>query len=139
MTIKQPIVFEESSRDWYHEPRTFLDVIRCRLGWHQRITRAQDGKNFVSRCSCGGLEFDRDGYWMDVKKVGRRKGKEKPEGLTWRCMVCNGMRPDAKISVAHKSHPLIEDPFIKTTLNVRYCNDRPDCINRALAPGPWKG
>lgn len=51
--------------------------------------------------------------------------------LTWRCDICREMRPDAAISV-HKVD-LTPDGLPPGTMvrNVKYCNDRPSCKQRA--------
>src|SRR5881628_473134 len=51
--------------------------------------------------------------------------------LTWTCMVCGAERPDAKISVLHVPIPGLEAQFPGTRTNVRYCNDRIDCMTDA--------
>lgn len=48
------------------------------------------------------------------------------DSMTWTCHVCGDERPDAKISVA--KHPLGI-----AVVNVRFCNDRPDCAAKAIA------
>jgi len=70
------IYFHPGSRDWYREPRGRWDVWRCKRGKHQRITRALHLGKVVCRCSCGGIELDYSGYWMETNQVGRRKGGE---------------------------------------------------------------
>ena len=51
-----------------------------------------------------------------------------PSSLTWTCHVCREERPDAKISV-------LVVPFemngVRGQQNVRYCNDRPECLEGA--------
>jgi hypothetical protein len=59
--------------------------------------------------------------------------------MTWTCMVCSDERPDALISVAHRPIPNLESMFPDARVNVRYCNDRPECAGVAHAPGPWSG
>ena len=49
--------------------------------------------------------------------------------LTWKCHICGEERPDAKISVLSK--PLIVNGQSYGTQNIRYCNDRPKCIEGA--------
>ena len=50
--------------------------------------------------------------------------------IEWTCHVCGDLRPDDKISVYST-----EKPFGTTGVmmkqNVRYCNDRPSCIEGA--------
>lgn len=48
--------------------------------------------------------------------------------LEWRCHVCGDTRPDAKISV-YSTIKMIGR--VETQQNVRYCNDRPACIEGA--------
>ena len=52
--------------------------------------------------------------------------------LTWKCHVCGEERPDRFISVfktdISKQHGLPEGTMIQ---NVRYCNDRINCIEKA--------
>lgn len=48
--------------------------------------------------------------------------------LEWRCHVCQDIRPDALISVLSSSKSIGGVPV---TMNVRYCNDRPACIEGA--------
>ena len=52
--------------------------------------------------------------------------------LTWKCHVCGAERPDAQISVFTRD--LSEDsglPEGTMLMNVRYCNDKPECIEGA--------
>jgi hypothetical protein len=48
--------------------------------------------------------------------------------LTWTCHVCGETRSDDKISVQSKT---VEVNGIVIKQNVRYCNDRPACIEGA--------
>ena len=50
---------------------------------------------------------------------------------TWKCHICGEERPDAKISVLTK--PLIINGQVVPggQQNIRYCNDRPACIEGA--------
>ena len=48
--------------------------------------------------------------------------------VTWTCHVCGAVRPDAKISVLTKQRMMGRVPFEE---NVRYCNDRAECIEGA--------
>lgn len=57
--------------------------------------------------------------------------------MTWTCMICKADRPDAQISVAYRPLAGMEDMFPEARANVRFCNDNPDCIAEANAPGPW--
>lgn len=49
--------------------------------------------------------------------------------LTWTCHVCHEERPDERISVLSTTKMLESD--IPVQMNVRYCNDRPACIDGA--------
>ena len=61
----------------------------------------------------------------------RHQHKREEEMAMWRwtCHVCNRERPDAKISVYSK--PLVINGQVVGTQNIRYCNDNPECIQRA--------
>lgn len=62
------------------------------------------------------------------------------DAMTWTCMVCRDERPDARISVAYRPTPGMEDRFPDgARMNVRYCNDRPACAAVAHERGPWVG
>ena len=49
-----------------------------------------------------------------------------PKTLAWKCHVCGEERPDAQISVYSK--PLVINGQECGQMNVRYCNDRQECI-----------
>lgn len=49
--------------------------------------------------------------------------------LTWKCHICNEERPDDKISVLSK--PLLVNGLPCGEQNIRYCNDRPACLEGA--------
>ncbi len=49
--------------------------------------------------------------------------------LKWKCHICKEKRPDDKISV--RSNPLVINGRSMGEQNVRYCNDRPACIEGA--------
>ena len=51
--------------------------------------------------------------------------------LTWKCHICHEERPDDKISVLSK--PIIINGQVVPggQQNIRYCNDRPACIEGA--------
>lgn len=51
--------------------------------------------------------------------------------LTWTCHICGEERPDDKISVLSK--PLVINGQVAPggQQNIRYCNDRPACIEGA--------
>jgi hypothetical protein len=49
--------------------------------------------------------------------------------LTWTCHVCGEERPDARISVFTTDvSALFGLPAGTVKENVRYCNDRPECV-----------
>lgn len=52
--------------------------------------------------------------------------------LTWKCHICSRHRPDSKISV-HQTDVSEKYNLPKGTTkqNVRYCNDNPDCVEKA--------
>lgn len=52
--------------------------------------------------------------------------------ITWKCHICDEERPDSKISV-HTSDASSKYGLPPGTMkmNVRFCNDKPDCIKKA--------
>lgn len=58
--------------------------------------------------------------------------------MTWTCNVCGDERPDAIISVAKRPGPNLSDR-VRPVWNIRYCNDRPACVEHAKAEGEWLG
>lgn len=50
--------------------------------------------------------------------------------LTWTCHICKEARPDRYISVVTKPFKF-PDSEVTITENVRYCNDRSECIEGA--------
>ena len=48
---------------------------------------------------------------------------------TWKCHICGEERPDDKISVFKK--PLMFNGQELGEQNIRYCNDKPDCLTKA--------
>jgi len=48
---------------------------------------------------------------------------------TWKCHICGEERPDDKISVLSKQ--LVINNRVCGEQNIRYCNDRPACIEGA--------
>lgn len=48
--------------------------------------------------------------------------------LTWKCHACGDERPDHLISV-HKKKSKLAGCEIEQ--NIRYCNDRPECLAKA--------
>ena len=59
-----------------------------------------------------------------------------PASLTWKCHVCGDVRPDAAISVC--TVPLEMGGVVMGTQNIRYCNDRVDCISKAPSTSLFK-
>jgi hypothetical protein len=60
-------------RDWLDEPRTWKDVIRCRLGRHKAVLWGYtEWVRFSERCSCGAMGDGRGWVCLD-KQAGRRK------------------------------------------------------------------
>ena len=57
--------------------------------------------------------------------------------LTWTCHICKRERLDDKISVLTK--PLVIDGKAIGWQNIRYCNDRPKCIEGAREFSLLKG
>lgn len=49
------------------------------------------------------------------------------DDLTWTCHVCHDERPDRLISVLSTKH-LLGPAKVEVQVNVRYCNDRPECV-----------
>lgn len=47
------------------------------------------------------------------------------EDLTWTCHVCGDRRPDDRISVASRT---LDVGGVEVQVNLRYCNDRPACV-----------
>ena len=50
--------------------------------------------------------------------------------LTWTCPQCRSTRPDAAISVRQVTTDI---GGITITKNIKYCNDRPECIDKAFS------
>lgn len=58
--------------------------------------------------------------------------------LTWACHACDAWREDEWISVA--KHRFMLPPFdVPVVIQLRYCNDRPDCLARVAAILDEKG
>ena len=51
------------------------------------------------------------------------------EPLTWKCHICDEERPDTKISVLTK--PIVINGKVCGEQNIRYCNDKTECIEGA--------
>jgi hypothetical protein len=66
-------------------------------------------------------EFEQHRDWLD--------------NLTWTCHVCGDERPDTAISVFKREHT----GAVAFTENIRYCNDRPACIEGARTFSHLKG
>lgn len=50
--------------------------------------------------------------------------------IVWSCHVCGAVRPDARISVFSSERRMIGHQVVFVQ-NVRFCNDRPACIDGA--------
>lgn len=72
MNIEEPIII---GRDWYYEPRGWLDVVRCLLGRHREIMTSRLSGAFIGRCSCGAMRVNRR-HWFDAHPFTRRKEAE---------------------------------------------------------------
>lgn len=59
------------------------------------------------------------------------KGESVESQLTWKCHVCGEVRPDERISVL--STERVSENGVHYTENVRYCNDRPACVEGATS------
>lgn len=51
--------------------------------------------------------------------------------LVWRCHLCGDERPDDRISVLSRVHPIKDAGGATYSENIRYCNDRTSCISKA--------
>ena len=51
--------------------------------------------------------------------------------LTWKCHICGDERPDENISVLTKPLVINGVPLLGGVQNIRYCNDRPECLKGA--------
>ncbi len=60
--------------------------------------------------------------------------KDFPHRCTWVCQVCFEERADALISVAKYS---AADGAM--TINIKYCNDKKGCVDKAHSMGYWYG
>jgi hypothetical protein len=50
---------------WAHQPRGLRDITRCLLGLHRAAMSGDLGYGeHVSRCTCGAIQMDRNGYWL---------------------------------------------------------------------------
>lgn len=47
----------------------------------------------------------------------------------WRCDICKSVRPDCCISVS--KNPLVLNGEVLGDQNVKYCNDRQECIDKS--------
>lgn len=47
---------------------------------------------------------------------------------TWKCHICSDERPDNKISVRSR---VVMMGYIPVTQNIRYCNDKPSCVEES--------
>lgn len=60
--------------------------------------------------------------------------------MTWTCNVCGAERLDALISVAKRPGPVLTTRNdVRPVWNIRYCNDRPACVEHARQDGEWRG
>jgi len=50
---------------------------------------------------------------------------------TWKCHICGEERPDDKISVLTKPLVINGVPISGGQENIRYCNDKPACVEGA--------
>lgn len=50
--------------------------------------------------------------------------------LTWTCHACGETRPDDKVAVFTRVHP-VADSGATMSENIRFCSDRPACESRA--------
>ena len=52
--------------------------------------------------------------------------------ITWKCHICGSERPNNQISVMTTDIGVKKGlPVGTMKMNVRYCNDNPDCIKKA--------
>ncbi len=58
---------------------------------------------------------------------------------TWKCHICGEERPDDKISVLSKPLIINGQVVLCGQQNIRYCNDRPACIEGAKEFSFFKG
>jgi hypothetical protein len=58
--------------------------------------------------------------------------------MTWTCNVCGDERPDAMIGVAKRPGPFLSER-VRPFWNIRYCRDRPACVEYAQQDGEWLG
>lgn len=58
---------------------------------------------------------------------------------TWKCHICGEERPDDKISVLSKPLIINGQVVLGAQQNIRYCNDRPACIEGAKEFSFFKG
>ncbi len=79
------------------------------------------------------MSRDEHEHWFR-KSVGGSMVYKKP--LTWECHVCGEERPDAQISVLSK--PLVIEGRECGTLNIRYCNDKAECIEGVKHKDFWR-
>lgn len=68
--------------------------------------------------------------WNPIKAMGIGE-------VTWKCHICGEERPNDKISVLSK--PLVINGRSCGEQNIRYCNDRPACIEGAKTFSFCKG
>lgn len=54
-------------------------------------------------------------------------------GDDWPCYFCGWWRPDWAISVVSRDRGTVAGGVVEWTENRRYCNDNPECIDKAFA------
>ena len=80
------------------------------------------GLSQMGKCDTCGVEYTVHPWPFECEKHFR-------EPLTWKCHICKEERPDSKISVLTK--PMTINGQACGEQNIRYCNDRPACIEGA--------
>lgn len=75
-----------------------------------------------------------DLHWDYVTEKLRRDAQDFPHRSEWRCEICKEYRIDALISVAK-----YRDESGIAQMNVKYCNDRANCVARAHDIDTWYG
>ncbi|MBA7528552.1 hypothetical protein ES705_20739 [subsurface metagenome] len=58
---------------------------------------------------------------------------------TWKCHICGEERPDERISVLSKPLIINGQVVLGSQQNIRYCNDRPACVEGAKEFSFFKG
>jgi hypothetical protein len=74
-----------------------------------------------------GLRTQKESRKFSGENTEQKNLNQKPV-LEWTCHVCGELRPDDKINVYSR----VSTRFgVELTENVRYCNDKPDCFEKA--------